>query len=220
MMRKETLSLLCLLVALAPAAQVLAADVEPVVKNKVALAFEPADPGQTTYQGWVHDRMQINVEKRLLQLDLDMILEPFLNRPGSQWWVGEHVGKYLHAATYAWQFTGDERLRERMDYAVEKLIESQLPNGYLGTYEEEDQFGWGDGLGWDGPVWDVWVHKYNLIGLLTYYRATSDKRALEASMRAADLMYETLVVKKRTMRLASAHMGMAATSVLEPMAIT
>jgi DUF1680 family protein len=74
-------------------------------------------------------------------------------------------------------------------------------------------------LGWDGPVWDVWTHKYNLIGLLSYYRVTGDKKALKASKRAADLMYETFVVKKRSMRLASAHMGMAATSVLEPISI-
>ena len=73
MMSKNTLSLLCMLVALTPAAQALAADVEPVVANKVALAFEPADLGETSYEGWVHDRMQINVEKRLLQLDLDML---------------------------------------------------------------------------------------------------------------------------------------------------
>ena len=151
LMSEGTLSLLCLLVALTPAAQALAADVEPAVENKVELAFEPADLGESTYQGWIHDRMQINVDKRLLQLDLDMILDPFVNRPGSQWWVGEHMGKYLHAATYAWLFTGDERLRKRMDYAVTTLLEAQLPNGYLGTYEEDDQFGWGDGLGWDGP---------------------------------------------------------------------
>ena len=132
-----------------------------------------------------------------------MLLEPFINRPGSQWWVGEHIGKYLHAATYAWLYTGDERIRKRMDYAVDTLLENQLPNGYLGTYEEDDRFAWGDGLGWDGPVWDVWVHKYNLIGLLTYYRATGDKRALDASMRAADLMYETLVVKNLNLDIAN-----------------
>jgi len=212
--------LLCLQAVLLPTAQAFPPGVvKPVVENKVDLAFEPADFGKTTYEGWVHDRMQINVEKRLLTLDLDMILEPFVNRPGKQWWVGEHVGKYLHAASYAWCFTGDERIRERMDYAVKKLIDTQLPNGYLGTYKESDQFGQGDGLGWMGPIWDVWTHKYNLIGLLSYYRVTGDKKALEASKRAADLMYETFVVKKRSMRLASAHMGMAATSVLEPISI-
>ena len=84
--------------------------------------------------------------------------------------------------------TCDDRLKERMDYAVKSLLATQLPNGYLGTYSEKDQFGEGDGEGWDGPVWDVWTHKYNLIGLLSYYQVTGDKKALEAAQRAADLM--------------------------------
>jgi DUF1680 family protein len=213
-------SLLFLRTVSSPVAQAQPADVvKPVVEIKVQPAFEAADFGETAYEGWIHDRMQINLSKRLLQLDLDMILDPFANRPGPQWWVGEHVGKFLHAASYAYRFTRDERLRERMDYAVAKLIDTQLPNGYLGTYEESDQFGQGDGLGWMGPIWDVWTHKYTLIGLLSYYQVTGDQKALEASKRAADLMYETFVVKKRSMRLASAHMGMAATSVLEPLAV-
>ena len=192
---------------------------KPAVEAKVNIMFEPANLRDTQYNGWIAERMQINVEKRLLTLDLDMILEPFENRPGKQWWSGEHIGKYLHAATYAWWFTGDDRLMKRMDRAVKRLIDSQLPNGYLGTYKEDDQFGQGDGLGWDFPVWDVWTHKYNLIGLLTYYEATEYESALEASMRAADLMYSLYVVQNRSLRLASAHMGMAATSVLEPIAM-
>lgn len=193
--------------------------VEPAVETKVGIAFEPADFGSTTYNGWIADRMKINIEKRLLKLDLDMILDPFANRPGPQWWAGEHVGKFLHAATYAWRFTGDDRLKERMDYAVKSLIATQLPNGYLGTYIEKDQFGQGDGDSWDGPVWDVWTHKYNIIGLLTYYQVTGDKKALQAVQCAADLMYENFVTKKRSMRLASSHEGMASTSVLEPIAV-
>jgi len=193
--------------------------VRTAIPTKTEIAFEPADLSNSRFEGWIADRMNINVEKRLLALDLNMLLEPFVNRPGEQWWAGEHVGKYLHAATCAWQFTGHNRLRSRLDDTVAKLIETQLPNGYLGTYKESDQFAWGDGLGWDGPVWDVWTHKYVLIGLLTYYQATGHEPALEASRRAADLMYELFVVKKKSFRLASAHMGMAATSVLEPVAI-
>ena len=192
---------------------------KPAVEAKVGTAFEPAELSGTRYDGWIADRMAINVEKRLLTLDLDMILDPFVNRPGKQWWAGEHVGKFLHAATYAWQFTGDDRLKTRMDSAVDTLIDTQLANGYLGTYKEADRFGQGDGTGWDAPVWDVWTHKYVLIGLLTYYRATGHEPALDASRRAADLLYEVFVVGKRSMRLASAHQGMAATSVLEPIAM-
>lgn len=189
------------------------------VQPQIDIAFTPADLGKTEYQGWIADRMNINVEKRLLQLDLDMILDPFVNRPGKQWWAGEHVGKYLHAATHAWRFTGDDRLKARMDSTVNKLISTQLPNGYLGTYKESDQFGQGDGIQWDGPVWDVWTHKYNLIGLLAYYQATDNEPALDACKRAADLMYENFVVNKRSLRLASSHQGMASTSVLEPIAL-
>ena len=214
------IAIIGILAVLPPAAQALPANVvKPAVEDKVEFAFEPANFRETTYDdGWIHDRMQINIEKRLLQLKLDTILEPFVHRPGAQWWIGEHVGKYLHAASYAWLFTGDARLKKRMDYAVRTLIGTQLPNGYLGTYKEADQFYQGDGVGWRGPIWDVWMHKYNLIGLLTYYQATGDESALEASRRAADLLYDTFVVKKKSLRRASAHVGMAATSVLEPMA--
>jgi len=188
-------------------------------QSKVKAAFEPAKLEDISYKGWLADRININIEKRLLSLDLDMILDPFVNRPGKQWWAGEHVGKYLHAATYAWQFTGNKKLKERMDSTVDKLISTQLENGYLGTYREKDQFHEGSGLGWDGPVWDVWTHKYNLIGLLTYFCATGHSPALNASRRAADLMYELFATKNRSLRLASAHEGMAATSVLEPIAL-
>ena len=39
------------------------------------------------------------------------------------------------------------------------LIASQLPDGYLGTYTDDQRW----------TSWDVWVHKYNLIGLLSYH---------------------------------------------------
>lgn len=196
-------------------------EIHPEQSDRIAanIAFVAAEIGNSSYSGWLHDRMQINLDKRLMQVDLDMLLQPFEQRPGQQWWAGEHVGKFLHAATLAWRHTGRDDLRQRMDDVARRLIGTQLADGYLGTYAEKDRFAEGDGLGWDGPIWDVWTHKYCLIGLLTYFRATDEQAALDASIKAADLMYETFVLGKRPMRLASSHMGMAATSVLEPIAI-
>ena len=128
------------------------------------------------------------------------------------------IRQFLHAASYTYHFTGDERIKKRMEHAVTELLSTQPSDGYLGTYVEKDHFYQGDAEDWRGPIWDVWMHKYNLIGLLTYYQVTGDKKALEASKRAAHLLYETFAVKKMSFRRASAHMGMAATSVLEPMA--
>jgi DUF1680 family protein len=193
--------------------------VQPVVMNAVTDAFVPADYAASDYEGYLGNRMAINLEKRLLSLNLDTLLGPFKQRSGGQWWLGEHAGKFLHAATHAWRFTGDQRLKERLDDTVDELIAAQLPNGYLGTYPEADRFVERDGISWDGPVWDVWTHKYCLIGLLTYYQATSHKPALEASRRAADLLCDTFGPGKKSIVLASSHVGMASTSVLEPMAV-
>ena len=188
------------------------------VDLKVHLAFKSNDLSKSNYTGWLAERIKINSEKRLLKLDLDMILAPFVNRPGRQWWVGEHVGKFLHAATYSWLYSDNKEMLNRIKTAVDTLISTQLQNGYMGTYDGKDQFGQGDGLLWDGPVWDVWTHKYNLIGLLSYYQATKKQNALEAARKVVELMYTLYVTENRSLRLASAHMGMAATSVLEPIA--
>lgn len=51
-----------------------------------------------------------------------------------------------------------------------KLINTQLEDGYLGTYTPDKYW----------TSWDVWSHKYNLYGLLSYYAATGYMPALEA----------------------------------------
>src|SRR6185437_11063484 len=70
---------------------------------------------------------------------------------------------------------------------------------------------------WTG--WDVWSHKYNLYGLLAYYTTTGYQPALEACKRIGNLLCETFGNKpgQRDIILAGEHVGMAATSVLDPM---
>jgi DUF1680 family protein len=96
-----------------------------------------------------------------------------------------------------------------MDHVVGILLRAQLPDGYLGTYLDKDRW----------TSWDVWVHKYNLIGLLAYWDISGDGRALAAARRIGDLLAETFgdTPGKRDIIASSTHVGMAATSVLEPM---
>ena len=49
-------------------------------------------------------------------------------------WQGEHIGKWIHAATLAYNVTGDEKIKKDLDEMVERLLATQLPNGYMGTY--------------------------------------------------------------------------------------
>jgi len=58
---------------------------------------------------------------------------------GGDSYQGEHIGKWLHAATLAYEETGDEKLGRKLKETVDRLIAVQELNGYLGTYAENEQ---------------------------------------------------------------------------------
>jgi DUF1680 family protein len=64
------------------------------------------------------------------------------------------------------------------------------------------------------------VHKYDLYGLLAYYRVTGEERALNTAKKIGDLLCLTFGDNpgQRDIILSGTHVGMAATSVLDPMA--
>jgi DUF1680 family protein len=181
----------------------------PVVKLAIPGKSSPFALENIKLSGYLNDRVNANLVQRLLNVDETGILECYYNRPGKQTWVGEYVGKYLHAASRAWRFSKNEQLKAQMDRIVDILLECQNEDGYLGTYLPA--YYWTD--------WDVWAHKYNLLGLLSYYSATGYKPALKASIKMGDLLCRTFGEKKAQLNIieSSPHVGMASTSVLEPM---
>ncbi len=190
---------------------------EPVPYRVAAKAPDVAtlaSPGEVQLQGFLGERVAVNERKRLLEVDLEPLLAGFRHKPGVHPWIGEHIGKWLHAATLAWAHNGDPALRARLDYAAAELIKAQEPDGYLGTYTPDKRFGL-----YPGADWDVWSHKYCLIGLLTYYQFTGNTAALEACRKAADLLIATFGPGKKSILAAGTHVGMAASSVLEPIVI-
>lgn len=181
----------------------------PVVPDKVADQFAPASYGGQRIEGILGERMRVNLEGRLLHVDEKGILECFEHRPGAQEWAGEHAGKFLHAAANTWLYTGDGRIKTLMDRVARALVAAQLPDGYLGTYLDERRW----------TSWDVWVHKYDLIGLIAYYQATGFEPVLDASRKIGDLLCRTFGTGpgQRDIIKSGTHVGMAATSILEPM---
>ncbi|MCC2668609.1 MAG: retaining beta-L-arabinofuranosidase [Armatimonadetes bacterium] len=171
-------------------------------------------PETVHLEGYLGDRVARSEKNRLLEVDIDRLLAGFRKRPGEQAWIGEHIGKWLHAATLAWVNTGDAKLRAKLDSAAAELIKTQEADGYLGTYVPGQRFGL-----YRNADWDVWVHKYNLIGLLTYHRYTGNGPALDASRKMGDLLVRTFGPGKKSILSAGTHGGMAATSVLEPMVL-
>jgi DUF1680 family protein len=189
------------------------------VVNKMIDRFLQVDPGAVKLHGFIGRRCSNNESARLLVKDEEELLSGFQNRPGKQAWIGEHVGKWLHAATLAWVYTNSEALRAKLDRVVSTLLATQQEDGYLGTYA--------DGLHWgmdQDQKWDVWVHKYDLIGLITYHTYTGDKASLEAAKKIGDLLIRTFgqpnqAEKKLDLNERSTHAGMASGSVLEPIVL-
>jgi DUF1680 family protein len=171
-------------------------------------AFQQPDCVHLT--GWIGSRIEANEKNRLAQMDPNRLLVSYRKRPGGQEWDGEHVGKWLHAATLAWVNTGDPELRKKLDYTATELVKCQLADGYLGTYTDNNR--WTD--------WDVWAHKYSLLGLVTYVRHTGNMEVLPACRKLADLLCNTFGDEpgKRDL-IAGHHVGLAPGSVLEPMVL-
>lgn len=206
--RAIALTLFTLVLLIGPAGK--AQPAAPVVPD----ALNPVDVGSVQLGGWLGKRVAVNEKNRLLEVDLEPLLAGYRKRPGSHPWIGEHIGKWLHAATLAWVNTKDPALKAKLDKAVTDLIACQEPDGYLGTYLPDKRFGL-----YEGNDWDVWSHKYCLIGLLTYYRYTNNRAALDTCRKVGDLLINTFGPGKKSIISAGTHVGMAATSVLEPIVL-
>lgn len=199
--------ILCIAVNSAKAAIDSTANWNPVVPYKIQEKYIPASLHQLS--GLLNDHIMINLEKRLLKIDSAILLSGFEHRPGSQTWIGEHVGKFLYSASNTYRYTHDQRIKELMDGMLKKYISTQLPDGYLGTYLPKDYW----------SAWDVWAHKYAIVGLVNYYSVTGYKPALQTAKNAADLICRTFGDEpgKLDLNKSGDHVGMASGSILEPM---
>ncbi|HLJ57391.1 MAG TPA: beta-L-arabinofuranosidase domain-containing protein [Chthonomonadaceae bacterium] len=191
---------------------------------RVADRFTPCPPDAVVFRGgMLGERVAANAANRMLTVDENELLDAFERRTvPHQDWAGEHVGKYLHAATLAWANDRDPRLKAKLDRVVARLLPTQEADGYLGTYMPAKRW----------TSWDVWVHKYDLLGLLTYYQFTHDlpateparslaERSLDACRKIGDLLIRTFGTApgQRDINRAGEHVGMAADSVLEPIVL-
>jgi len=181
----------------------------PVIDLKVPYQTNQFNLENIGFDEYMGDRLDANLNERILKIDETGILECYYNRPGNQTWAGEYTGKYLHAASRVWRNTQNAQLKTQMDRIVDILLSCQNSDGYLGTYSPQDYW----------TAWDVWAHKYNILGLLSYYAVTGYQPALEASIKMGDLLCRTFGENpgQRSILKDSPHVGMASTSVLEPM---
>ncbi len=93
------------------------------------------------FQGFVGRRVRANVENWLLVAPKNNpgLLEMFARRDSGEQpdlvpWAGEFVGKYLIAGVQAMRMSDDPRLPTTLQEVVDRLIELQAEDGYLGPW--------------------------------------------------------------------------------------
>jgi len=174
-----------------------------VVPSVVNDRQEEQVPDRVQLSGMLGARIHANTYTRLLEtVDVNRLLEGYLKRPGCMTWDGEHIGKWLHAASMAWANSGDEKLRNKIASAVSELMKCQEADGYLGTYLSDEQIAVAENQQPKSTTpqpklikrwaeWDVWSHKYNLLGLLTWIRLSGDQSAMNSCRKMGELLCNT-----------------------------
>ncbi len=158
--------------------------IEPVFEKPVSASFD--------LKGFVGDRLRANLEEWLLKAPIanPAMLQMFRDQERQPYrdllpWSGEFAGKYLISAIQGWRISRDEKLKKLIDSIVSELLESQLPDGYLGPFTTD--------LRLTSDKWDVWGHYHWIQAFLMYYDDTHFQPALDACCRAADLIHKVFV---------------------------
>lgn len=173
--------------------------------------------GTTCYQPFPLDDIEIRdyigakldacIANGIKAMDVPMLVEPFKARTETRYWQSEFWGKWFTAACDAYRYTKDPLLLTRLKQAAEGLMATQTKDGYIGNYKEEAHL----------KEWDIWGRKYCLLGLLSYYEISKDKKSLNsAKLLANHLMKE---IGNRNISSFGNFRGMAASSVLEPIVL-
>ena len=168
---------------------------------------------------WRYNRLKF-------MLNTPFMIEGFERRPGSHSWQGEHIGKWIHATTLAlnaqpglnsvYEYDKDFPwdIKDKLDDMVSRLIATQLENGYMGTYTEENRFIKmleNEKMG----GWDVWTHRYNLYGLLTYDKYYPNEKVVSVCRKMGDLLIEVFGEGKADITKIGTRQGISSMTILE-----
>ena len=173
----------------------------------------PLAPHSVQIEGYLGKRINQCINNRIVIQNVDTLVNIFKTRQEQfkHGYHGEFIGKWLAAAGLASTYQPNPLLAKKMQKAVDELISTKSAEGYINTYPMEDAF----------KVWDVWIQKYVLLGLIAQYDATDNKAYLEAARGSADYMLKMMGPGKLNIEEygPEIHKGGVNYSILEPIVL-
>jgi len=174
-----------------------------LVNDKI-LAYSP---NSIKIEGYLGEKINQVIEKRIKSQDVDYLIEPFRHKEETHLWQSEFWGKWILSAIASYNYTHDPEMLNIIKRSAAGLLATQLPSGYIGNYSESAQL----------TEWDIWGRKYTLLGLLACYDLTGDKAALKGSRMLADNLLSQVGPGKVNIVKTGNYRGMPSCSILEPM---
>ena len=171
--------------------------------------------GSIRAEGFLKDQMLLGkdgMSGHLYELEPNMIADPFINKtPVPAWengnqngWGAEISGNYWTGyIQYAYTLDDPEMIRIATDW-VDTMMKKQRPDGYLGTYYEEDANIYDD--------YNAWGTGCAMRGLLAFYEATGRRDVLDAVHRCMLWFCDNWAGDKKT--------SYAGPFIIEPMIFT
>ena len=177
-------------------------DLNPVKERLISFS-----PSSVKIEGHLGEMMDLVISRRIKSQDVDHLIEPFRHKDETRLWQSEFWGKWIQSAIGAYNYNHDPELLEIIKHAVTGILETQMPNGYIGNYSDSAAL----------QQWDIWGRKYTLLGLIAYYDLTGNKEALKAACRLADHLLSQVGPGKADIVKTGNYRGMPSSSILEPM---
>lgn len=169
----------------------------------------PLQQGGILIGGYLGNKIDLCINNRILAQPTETMVSIFQKKnmdPGGYW--GEFIGKWSAAAGLAYNYKPENQLLAKMDAAMNSLMASKDADGYISTYLKKDDF----------KVWDIWIQKYVLLGLIAQYDATHNVQYLNAARSSADYLLSKTGPGKMSLEEygPAFHKGGVNFSILEP----
>lgn len=140
------------------------------------------------------------------------------------YWRGEFWGKLAISGARVCRYYQNEDLKDFLLSSARRIIKNQRPNGYIGTYSDEDNVFTADPDEVEKIIgqrrdwnWNVWCRKYTLWGLLEIYRITGANDILDAAIKHADHLIAQLKRLEVHLCDVGTFNGLPAGSIIKPM---
>jgi uncharacterized protein len=180
---------------------------------KVADALSPSAPGSVKLEGYLGARIDAMIRNSVMAQDIERVVRPFRDKEeiGDGHWRTEYWGKWATSVGLACRYQPTPEHLAVMKKAVDELLATKDPNGYIGTRKPQHHL----------KGWDVWGRKYVLLGLLADYDLTGNKAILEAAGRHTDTLLAECGPGKANIAAIGypAWKGLPPSSVLEPVVL-